>query len=54
MLNMIWQLIKIYGGKLIKLILAFFKAKLISLLWKWGVLLFLMVVTIGLAIMVFR
>lgn len=54
MWSLIWKLVKIYGGKLLELFYKLVKAQLRAMLWKYGMMLALMVATVVLAVLVFR
>lgn len=54
MFAMIWKLIRIYGAKLLALFYKLVKAQLRAILFKYGMMVILMVATVLLAIVVLR
>ncbi len=54
MLALVWKLIKLWGGRLVTLFYKLVKAQLRALLWKYGTMVVLMVITVLLAYVVLR
>lgn len=54
MLALVWKLVKLWGGRLVELFYKLVKAQLRALLWKYGMMVALMVFTVLLAIVVLR
>jgi len=54
MLALVWKLIKLWGGRIAALFYKLVKAQLRALLWKYGTMVVLMVLTVTLAYLVLR
>jgi hypothetical protein len=54
MLALVWKLIKLWGGRLVTLFYKLVKAQIRALLWKYGIMAVLIVLTVALAYLVLR
>jgi hypothetical protein len=53
-ISMLFRLLRIYGSKLISILYKLFKAQLRAMLWKYGLMVSMVALTIALAYLVFR